>query len=382
MSATVIEVLRRFLPAFLRGRPALGKPQGRAIWALTHCRTAELGGHLEVCENGCTREFHFHSCNHRACPQCGGQATAEWVERELGRRTGAPYFMVTFTLPEELRGLFFTAAAKEAYHILFTAAGDALRRTLANPRWLGVKTHGHTAILHTWNQRLLFHPHLHCIVPGGGLDAAGHVVTVRNANFLVPQPVLRFAFRTAFREQLTRLEEEHGTFGVDPRVWEKDWGVHLQPFGDGTRAVQYLGRYVCRGPIGDSRIIGVEGDQVSFHWKDRSKADAPRVEAIAGVEFVERYLRHVLPKGMRAVRQYGFCHPAAKEKLERVAFHTGRPLLIGALAAPPPKPPPPPCKCPRCGGVMVRVLRIAPPWEASRARPPPRLPPPPLQRAS
>lgn len=371
MSATVIEVLRHFLPDFLRTRPALGKPQWRAIWAINHCRTAELGGHLLACGHCGTREFHFHSCNHRACPQCGKQATAEWVERELGKRTGAPYFMVTFTLPEELRGLFFTDAAKQVYDILFTAAAKALKTTLANPRWLGAKTHGHTAILHTWNQRQLFHPHLHCIVPGAGLDAAGNVVTVKSAKFLVPQPVLRREFRDAFREQLTKLEEEHGAFSLDQRVWEKDWGVHLQAFGDGTRAIQYLGRYVCRGPIGDSRIIGIHGDQVSFRWKDRSKGDALRVETIAGVEFVARYLRHVLPKGMRAVRQYGFCHPAAKLKREKVAFHTGRPLLIGALATPPPKPPPEPCKCPRCGEPMVRVLRLPPPWEAARARSPP-----------
>jgi hypothetical protein len=371
MSATVIAVLRLFLLAFLRARPALKRPQWRAIWALTRCRTAAMGGHLEACENGCTREFHFHSCNHRACPQCGSQATADWVERELGRRVGAPYFMVTFTLPEELRGLFFTDAAKEAYDIFFTAAGDALRKTLANPRWLGVRTHGHTAILHTWNQRLLFHPHLHCIVPGAGLDAAGNVVTVKSANFLVPQPVLRKEFRAAFRQQLAKLEERNGSFGVDPGVWAKDWGVHLQAFGDGTRAIQYLGRYVCRGPIGDSRIIGVNGDRVSFRWTDRANGGALRVETISGVEFVARYLRHVLPKGMRGVRHCGFCHPAAGAKREKVAFHTGRPLLVGALAVPPPKPPPEPCKCPRCGGAMVVVRRIPAPWEAARARPPP-----------
>ena len=371
MIATVIGVLRHFLPAFLRTRPALEKPQWRAVWALTHCRTAELGGHLCACGECGAREFRFHSCNHRACPQCGRQATAQWVERELGRRVGAPYFMVTFTLPEELRGLFFTDAAKEVYHLLFTAANAALGKTLAHPRWLGARTHGHTAILHTWNRRLQFHPHLHCIVPGAGLDAAGRVVAVKNANFLVPQPVLRREFREAFRAGLAKLEEQHGTFGLGAAVWEKDWGVHLQPFGDGARAIKYLGAYVCRGPIGDSRIIGVEGEEMSFRWKDRAKGDAPRIETIPGVEFVKRYLRHILPSGMRAVRHYGFCHPAAREKRETVAFHTGRPLLAGALAIPPPKPPPRPCKCAQCGGEMIRILRVAPPWERASARSPP-----------
>ena len=377
MSATVIEVLRRFLPKFLRGFPALDKAKRRAIWAITHCRTAVMGGHLDACEAGCTREFHFHSCNHRSCPQCGREQTAKWVERELGKRVGAPYFMVTFTLPEELRGLFFTKAAKEIYDVFFGAAADALSDVLANPRWLGAQTSGHTAILHTWNQRLHFHPHLHCIVPGAGIDAYGRVVTVKNANFLVPQPVLRREFRAAFRAHLAVVAAEHGPFQLDEAVWEKDWGVHLQPFGDGTRAIQYLGRYVCRGSIGDSRIIGIEEGQVSFRWKDRANGGAERVEKLDGVEFVTRYLRHVLPKGMRAIRQYGFCHPAAKAKREKIAFLTGRPLLLGALELPPPKPERPPKVCACCGGPLLFVRKIEAPWERARmiklarARPPP-----------
>lgn len=368
MGTTVIEVLRRFLPDFLRGRPALNRAQGRAIWAITHCRTAVMGGHLDACEPGCTREFHFHSCNHRSCPQCGREHTAEWVARELGRRVGAPYFMVTFTLPKELRGLFFSSAAKEIYDVLFAAAAAALSGTLADPRWLGAVSSGNTAILHTWNQRQHFHPHLHCIVPGAGLDACGRVVTVKNANFLVPQPVLRRAFRAGFRERLAAVEAEHGPLDIDPCVWEKDWGVHLQAFGDGTRAIQYLGAYVCRGPIGDSRIIGMDNGQVSFRWKDRAKGGAPRVDTISGVEFVARYLRHVLPKGMRAVRQYGFCHPAAKAKREKIAFLTGRPLLIGAAALPASKPARPPKTCPCCGGPLLLVRKIEAPWAAARER--------------
>lgn len=378
MRASVIGVLRRFMPEFLRGRPALDRAKGRAIWAITHCRTAVMGGHLDACEQGCTREFHFHSCNHRSCPQCGREYTAEWVQRELGKRVGAPYFMVTFTLPQELRGLFFTSAAKDIYDVLFSAAAESLSLTLANPRWLGAQTAGHTAILHTWNQRLLFHPHLHCIVPGAGLDAYGRVVTVKNANFLVPQPVLRRAFRSAFRKALAAVEAVHGPFQIDKCVWEKDWGVHLQPFGTGESAIKYLGAYVCRGPIGDSRIISMDNGQVSFRWKDRSKGGASCVETVSGVEFVTRYLRHVLPKGMRAVRQYGFCHPAAKHKREKIAFLTGRPLLIGALCLPTPKPQRPPKTCACCGGPLLFVRKIEAPWEHARERKRARARPPPL----
>lgn len=368
MVATVIDALRRFLPPFLRGRPALDEAKRRAVWAIFNCRTAELGGHLIACDSCHTREFHFHSCNHRSCPQCGKQATAEWVERELGKRVGAPYFMVTFTLPEELRPLFFTPAAKEIYQLFFAAASSSLSDTLANPRWLGAKTSGFTMVLHTWNQRLNFHPHLHCIVPGAGIDAAGQVVTVKSANFLVPQPALRLIFRARFRDLLTNLSETHNLPAINPAVWDKDWGVDLKPFGSGENVIKYLGRYVCRTAIGDSRIVSITDTHVTFSWKDRANGDAQEIDTVPGVEFVSRYLRHVLPRGLRAIRYFGFCHPAAKVKRERIAFHTGRPLLIGALEKPPAKTPSTRI-CPCCSGEMRIIVSINPIWRPTRGPP-------------
>lgn len=371
MAAAVIDALRRFLPAHARERaPAMDEAGRRAVWAITHCRTAEMGGHLHACGACGKKEFRFHSCNHRSCPQCGKQATAEWVARELGKRVGAPYFMVTFTLPEELRPLFFHPARKAVYRILFAAASSALSDALANPRWLGAQTCGFTLVLHTWNQRLHFHPHLHAIVPGAGLDAAGRVVMVKNANFLVPQPVLRRLFRARFRDGLADLAKDLLLPELAPAVWHKDWGVHLQPVGTGENVIKYLGRYVCRTAIGDSRLVSITGTHVTFRWKDRANHDAPRVETVTGEEFVARYLRHVLPRGLRAIRYYGFCHPAAKAKRERVAFHTGRPLLLGAPEAPPVKPPAPAPNCSCCGEPMTRLARLLPAWRASRAPPP------------
>ena len=374
MVATVIDALRRFLPAWLRKNPRPGEAQRRAIWAITHCRTAEMGGHLHACHCG-TREFHFHSCNHRACPQCGKDATARWVERELEKRVGAPYFMVTFTLPEELRRHFFTPAAREVYQLFFAAASSALSDTLANPRWLGAATSGFTMVLHTWNQRLNFHPHLHCIVPGAGIASNGNVVTVKNPNFLIPQPALRSIFRARFRDLLADLAKEHSLPPLDPAVWQKDWGVNLQPFGSGESMIKYLGRYVCRTAISDSRVISISDSHVSFRWKDRANGNAPKVETLEGVEFVRRYLRHVLPRGMRSIRYYGFCHSAAKVKRERIAFHTGRPLLLGALALPPPKPTPAPYICPCCGGEMKLIASFHPSWRVPRGPPPKKKPP-------
>ena len=282
--------------------------------------------------------------------------------------------MVTFTLPEELRPLFFTQSAKEIYQLFFTAASSALSDCLAHPRWLGAATCGFTMILHTWNQRLHFHPHLHCIVPGAGITANGRVVTVKNANFLVPQPVLRNIFRARFRDGLAALAKEHSQLPeIDLTVWKKDWGVHLQPFGTGENIIKYLGRYVCRTAIGDTRMIAITHTHVSFRWKDRANGDAQRIETIEGAEFVKRYLRHVLPRGLRAIRYFGFCHPAAKAKRERIAFHTGRPLLIGAVVIAPQKPPHV-VTCPCCGEPMKKLLRLLPTWSRGRAPPPNKTP--------
>jgi hypothetical protein len=312
-------------------------------------------------------EFDYHSCNHRACPQCGREATARWVERELGKRVGAPYFMVNFTLPEELRKLFFTPEAKQIYDLFFHAAAGALSETLANPRRPGAHESGFTMILHTWNQRLLFHPHLHCIVPGAGLDAAGRVVTVKSPRFLVCQPVLRKVFRDRFRRKLDAMS---GLPAIDPAVWTRDWGVYIKPFGDGRHAIKYLGYYVCRTAIGDSRILAIGERTVTFSWKDRARGGVRRTGTVSGIEFVRRYLRHVLPPGLRAIRRYGWCHPAAKEKRERIAFHTGCSLVIG-----PPEPPPPPPKlprrCPCCGSEMKPVMRLPAAWNGGRAPPAP-----------
>ena len=368
-AATVIGALRRFLPDFLREHPLGDRARRRAVWALTHCRTATMGGHVHACEKCGTAHFAFHSCNHRSCPQCGKQDTADWVERELGKRIGAPYFMVTFTLPQELRALFFTPSAKAIHEVFFAAASEALSATLANPRWLGARRSGFTMILHTWNQRLHFHPHIHCIVPGAGFDREGRVVRVKSPGFLVPQPVLRATFRHLFEQKLHALRQrpEQATLpGVEAAVWKKDWGVHLQPFGDGQRIIQYLGTYVCRTAISDARILAVSETTVTFSWKDRAHGNAKRTETISGVEFVSRYLRHVLPLGLRAIRRYGYCHPAAKILRERLAFHTGIPLNLDAEEPPVPKPAPV-CHC--CKQEMAPLERILARWKMGRDPP-------------
>ncbi|MEZ5324169.1 MAG: transposase [Verrucomicrobiales bacterium] len=254
--------------------------------------------------------------------------------------------MVTFTLPEELRALFFGPQERLIHDLFFTASSRALADTLAMDKALRAQRSGFTGVLHTWNQRLHFHPHIHYIVPGAGIDEHGGGVTVKSANFLVPLPILREAFRRHFQSGWEELKqtphwqknklryERRGKLEPDPGVWDKDWGVHIKPFGDGANAIKYLGRYVCRSAISDARIVAIgDDDTVTFRWKDRAQQNRQRTETIPGETFVMRYLQHVLPSGVRAIRRFGFCHPAAKADRERIAFHTGKTLHIGPTLA-------------------------------------------------
>jgi hypothetical protein len=361
LAATVIGALRRFLPAFLKTEPPLSESQRRAIWAITHCRTAELGGRVFDCKPCGRFHFAYHSCNHKACPQCGAGATQRWVQRELGKLVNAPYFLVTFTVPSELRGCFFGPLAKEAYDMFFTAVSRALSEKLATAKELRAHVNGFTAALHTWNQCMGCHPHIHCVVPGAGLDAHGKFVRVKKSNRLLHLPHLQAAFRQHFR----RLLDEKG-WQVDPQVWTKDWGVHIQPAGSGAAALKYLGNYVARTAISDARILQITEESVTFRWKDRDKN---RIEetTLPGVEFVRRYLRHVLPAGLRSVRYYGFCHPAAKANRMRVQLHSGRPVQFGFTAPAAKKASPCPA-CPHCGGPTQLIALILPAYK-SRAPP-------------
>lgn len=365
MAPTVLGALRLFLPDFLKSAPLLSAEQRRAIWAITHCRTAALGGRAFGCtDSNCSRQVHFawHSCNHKACPQCGRAATARWVQRELAKLVQAPYFLVTFTLPAQLRGCFFGPHAKEAYDLFFTAVAGALSEKLAD-KGLRAAISGFTAMLHTWNQQLGFHPHIHCLVPGAGLDPRGRLVRVRNPQYLVALGHLQ----SAFREHLRRLFHVHG-WQVDPAVWTKEWGVHIRPAGNGASAVKYLAAYVARTAISDARMVDVIGPNVTFRWKNRDCGNRLETSFVTGEEFVRRYLRHVLPRGLRSIRYYGFCHPAAKASRLRVQIHSGGPVQLGATDAPA-SPPPTTARCSRCHQPMRLVGNVPSPY---RVRGPPR----------
>ena len=361
---TVIEVLRRFLPPFLKTKPPLSPAQHRAIWAITHCRTAALGGYLFDCQPCGRQHFAFHSCNHKACPLCGSAANVKWVRREQRKLVNAPYFLVTFTLPAELRGCFFGPHAKEAYDLFFTAVSGALSEKLATDKGLRAAIHGFTAVLHTWNQQIGFHPHIHCVVPGVGLECS------RPACARERSPSSWFICRICKRPSAsTSTACSRNTTGRSIQSFGTSSGAFtFRLAGSGRSALKYLGTYVARTAINDARLVHVTDHSVTFRWKNRDKGNRTETSTVTGVEFVTRYLRHVLPRGLRSIRYYGFCHPAAKANRMRVQFHTGLAVEFGA-AVPAGRPVNPKRRlCAGCGKPMRLVLRLI---AAYRERGPP-----------
>lgn len=365
--ATVLEALRRFIPHLRKTTPAFSPQQHRAIWAITHCRTPALGGRAFACKQCRHVHFAYHSCNHKACPQCGSLSAHRWVKRELRKLIQAPYFLVTFTLPAQLRSCFFGPRAKQAYNLFFAAASGALSEKLAADKALRARTNGFVAVLHTWTQRLEFHPHIHCLVPGAGLNEQNQFVAVRKPDFLLYLPHLQ----AAFRQHLYRLLKQN-EWQVDPEVWRKTWGVHIQPAGSGASALKYLSAYVSRTAITNARMVQVDDHSVTFRWKDRGNSNKSRLMTLPGVEFARRYLRHVLPSGLRSVRYYGFCHPTAKASRMRVQLHSGRAVDFGNISGLPEETPDCPCPlCPRCGHRTQLLFSLGP---SHRQRGPPATP--------
>jgi hypothetical protein len=230
---TVLEVLRRFLPAFLAEKPTLSPQQRRAIWAITHCRTSTLGAQAFFCKPCGRVHLAYHSCNHKACPQCGHADTAAWIQRELAKRINAPYFLVTFTLPAELRGEFFGPQAKQAYELFFAAVSAALTEKLATDKGLRAPVNGFVAALHTWTQRLQIHLHIHCLVPGAGLNAKGRPVRVKQADFPGLLAHLQPSETHARLARGKSVASRSG--GLDQAM-----GVDIQPAGSGAARPQNI----------------------------------------------------------------------------------------------------------------------------------------------
>jgi Putative transposase/Transposase zinc-binding domain len=311
----VADILREAGPAY-RESFASRMPRShlQAMRAIENCRTAALGGHVLACDQCHVKQYTYHSCRNRHCPKCQGQEGQRWLDAQRARLLPVPYFLLTFTLPAELRSVA-RSNPKLVYGILMTAAAEALLELASNPRYLGARP-GMISVLHTWTRAMTFHPHAHLLVTAGGLSPDGERwLAPKNPKFLVPGYALGVLFRAKVRDALKKAQlfEE-----VPSSAWAKNkkWVVHVKHAGTGTKVLEYLARYVFRIAITNSRLVRFENSQVTFRHRDNRSGEIKHC-TLPAADFIARFLQHVLPRGFTKVRHYGVYSPTRKHDLER-----------------------------------------------------------------
>jgi hypothetical protein len=351
------EIFRRYGPQYREQYGARMPPSHLvAMAAIEQCRTEALGGQVYQCPECGEKRYSYHSCQNRHCPKCQNEAGQEWLEQQQALLLPVPYFLLTFTLPEELREVA-RGHQKLVYGLLFRASAAATQQLAQDPRFVG-GTLGMVGVLHTWTRALIYHPHVHYVVPGGGLAADGSAWRPAREDFLLPVRALSILFRAKFRDALRQT----GLFAqVSPEVWTQDWVAPCQPVGNGAGALKYLAPYIFRVAISNRRILSLENDQVTFGYTE-SGSGQRKTCTLSAEEFIRRFLLHVLPKGFSKVRYYGFFSPSRRAVLSKV-----RQLLSGA-ATPAQHDPHAPARslqnaelqCPACGKPMQLVATLRP----------------------
>jgi Putative transposase/Transposase zinc-binding domain len=374
-SLSVHEVLCRWAPAYLeRFGAAMPTRQREVLQRLRACRTPALGGALHYCPHCHHRHFSYHSCNDRHCPQCGGQDAQEWLEQNAALLLPVNYFLVTFTVPEGLRR-WLRSHPSPGYDLLLSASSQALQDLAQNPKRLGA-TLGLLGVLHTWTRTLEYHPHVHYLVPGGGLSLDHRQWLPSRPQFLLPVKALSDRCRTLFRQALQK-QMPQALAGLSPKIWTQRWVTHSAAVGRGQNALRYLSRYVFKTATGNRQLQLLSNGRLRWPFRHSSSGAWCHID-LEPFEFIRRFLQHVLPLNFHRVRRFGWLHPTARARLNRVrALLQAPPLLSAAeqLAWQPPAQTPQPCplsnsppqtlspsplRCPHCGHQLVLVGQCRP----------------------
>jgi Putative transposase/Transposase zinc-binding domain len=345
----------------------------KVLRAIEHCRTATLGGHIDSCSRCGHRAISFNSCRNRHCPKCQTSARNKWLKRRADELLPVLYFHVVFTLPHELSALALQNK-RVLYELLFRASAETLLEIAADPKHLGAHI-GFLSILHTWGQNLLHHPHVHCVIPAGGLAPDRLLWRRTRPRFFLPVRVLSRVFRGKFMEglehafaqrelsfsgNLQHLANSRQFQRLLDQLSHKDWVVYAKPpFGGPEHVLHYLARYTHRIAISNHRLLSFNGKQVTFCWKDYAHSNKKRKMTISADEFLRRFLLHVLPGGFVRIRHFGFL--ANRHRTEMITLC--RELISESQ--------PTPCEtakqlcteitwpCPRCSGMMVVIERLS-----------------------
>lgn len=371
-SLEVADIFRRHGPAYIQAHDGhLGRVERRVMSAIQLCRTAALGGHVEGCRACGAVRVAYNSCRNRHCPKCQGAVARDWLEARAGDLLPVPYFHVVFTLPAEIASIAFQNK-KVVYTILFRTAAETLRIIAADPKHLGAGI-GLIAVLHSWGQTLSYHPHLHCIVPGGGPSPDGTRWIACRPNFFLPVRVLSRLFRRLFLQSL-RVAFDAGQLQffadtaevADPQAFtrlltsasQQNWVVYAKPpFGGPEHVLAYLSRYTHRVAIANSRLVSMADGKVTFRWRDYRHGRRPRAMTLDAGEFIRRFLLHTVPDGFHRIRHFGFlangqraariiaCRALLANKGQKTETRAKPANKVASVGRP----------CPCCGGSMVRI---------------------------
>ena len=337
----------------------------KVMRAIQDCRSGACGHHLFACPDCGQSHVAKSSCGNRHCPVCQHDKSALWVYKQQLKSLPCTTFFATFTVPEELRAVA-RANQRVIYDAMFKEAAASLNTLEADPRFVGCKVSGFFGVLHTWTRQLQYHPHVHFVIPGGGLDASRTKWVASKGHFLVHVRALSAMFRGKMKAALRR---EGLLDHVAPEVWNKDWVVHCKPAGDGRAVLKYLGAYIFRVAISDSRIVRYDGENVTFKYQEVG-ASKWKIQKVAVHEFMRRYLQHVLPHGFMKVRHYGFLSHNFGLPIERVRELIS--MLYEAFAELLPKlekPQKKPMLCSACKTEMRWLLYLPPAWAPSASPP-------------
>ena len=377
----VADIFRALGPGY-RQRHRLAVHQHKLMRAIEQCRTAALGGHVEQCDHCAQQRISYNSCRNRHCPKCQNLARARWLQRRKAELLPVEYFHVVFTIPEQLHALAL-CNPKVIYNLLFQTSAAALQSIANDPKHLGAQT-GFFSVLHTWGQNLTFHPHIHCVVTGGGLSPSGERWIFTKPGFLLSVRVLSRRFRNLLLQALQRAFIANRLLFPDAirslsaaysfRNWltklrRKDWVVYSKPpFGGPQQVVEYLGRYTHRVAISNQRLVAFDGQAVTFRYKDyRSRcSQTQRMMTLDGEEFIRRFLLHSLPPGFQRIRHYGILASSNKSRtlsrarvLLQAAAHPAAPTAeeirdaMAEITAPI-------HRCPACGIGTMLVIELLP----------------------
>jgi hypothetical protein len=358
----------RFLVKY---QSSFGYQKLKAFRAIQNCRTAALGGHLDAClACGYQKAISYNSCRNRNCPKCQAQARQRWLAAREREVLPTSYFHVVFSVPHELN-VFALENPRAFYDLLFAASAASALEMAGNPERLGAEI-GMIAILHTWGQNLLLHPHIHCVVPAGGISPDRHHWVSSRSRFFLPLKPLRRLFRGKFIAGLKRLYRRKKLGHAGPaavfsepkqfaklvgRLRRQDWVVYVKPaFGGPLQVLRYLGRYTHRIAISNHRLLAFDGERVTFRWRDYAHGNKSRVMTLDAVEFLRRFFLHVLPKGFVRIRHFGFLANRHRTKRLDLCRQLLSCVVSEAVLASPTGASI--SHCPRCGAQTIILARL------------------------